>query len=290
MRRDRAVNLMKKFSILIAGCGEVGCALAVTLAQLHKVYGLRRSTDKLPPAILPIAADLLAPQTMLELPNVDILVYCAAPSFATDEIYAQTYIDGLRNVLDALEKPPAHIIFTSSTSVYHQDDHQWINERSATLPTSKRAKIMLVAERQVLDSGGAATVVRFSGIYGSQRLQLLNQVRAGKVFSASPVQYSNRIHLDDCAAVLAHLITKLAKQESIEPLYLASDHLPSPISEVMSWLATATNTQVEEVASNRKTSSKRCDNSLLLDSGYLFIYPDFKTGYQKIITDQRQSF
>ncbi|EPJ47420.1 MAG: hypothetical protein OFPII_13070 [Osedax symbiont Rs1] len=281
---------MQKFSILIAGCGEVGCALAVTLAQQHRVYGLRRSTEQLPPAILPIAADLLMPQTMQVLPSADILVYCAAPSFTTEEIYTQTYVDGLRNVLDALEKPPAHIFFTSSTGVYHQDDHQWINERSITLPTTKRAKIMLAAERQVLASGSAATVVRFSGIYGAQRLHLLNQVRSGKVFCASPVQYSNRIHLDDCAAVLAHLINKLANLESIAPLYLASDHLPSPISEVMSWLATATNTQVEEVASSRKTSSKRCDNSLLLDSGYRFIYPDFKAGYQKIIADQRQIF
>jgi nucleoside-diphosphate-sugar epimerase len=274
---------MQKFNILIAGCGDVGCALGSILSRQHTVYGLRRSVHKLPDAIQRITADLGDPESMTHLPSVDILVYCAAPSKGAIDTYTATYIEGFRNVIDALSTAPKHIFFTSSTSVYHQDDHQWVNEQSATLPTSEKAKTMQAAEHQVLKSISPATLVRFSGIYGPDRLHLLNQVKAGKVFSSTPIQYSNRIHRDDCAGVLAHLINKVASDQPVERLYLASDGRPAPISEVMQWLAKTTESNTETTKSNRKATSKRCDNRLLVDSGYQFKYPSYIQGYQDII-------
>ena len=274
---------MEKYRILIAGCGDVGSTLGKLLARTHCVYGLRRTIDKLPSQLHPIAADLSDPSSLKNIPAIDILVYCAAPRRGVSGVYTQTYLDGYRNLLAALPETPTQVFFTSSTSVYAQGEHQWIDEKSAAIANSEKAQIMCAAERQVLASPCPATVVRFSGIYGPQRLHLLNQVLAGKTLLADPLQYSNRIHRDDCAAVLEHLINLVAKGSSIAPIYLASDCLPSPISEVMDWLASQTGTAVNKLKSTRSTTSKRCDNSLLLASGYQFKYPDYRSGYRQII-------
>ncbi|MEH6444633.1 MAG: NAD-dependent epimerase/dehydratase family protein [Oceanospirillaceae bacterium] len=283
---------MKKFRILIAGCGEVGTAAGLLLARHHKVYGLRRNASLLPSEIIPVTADLNNPATLKKLPCIDIIIYCAAPSKSSTAIvtdsYTDTYLKGFSNLISALPNPPQHIFFTSSTSVYAQGNHQWVNEQSATLPTTEKGIIMRSAEQQVLNSQKSSTVIRFSGIYGKSRLHLFNQVLNGKAFTAEPVQYSNRIHLNDCAGVLCHLVNKLANHDTIASLYLASDSLPSPISEVMSWLAKMSNNPVEPQKSKRATPSKRCDNTLLLKTGYELLHPDFKSGYAEVLAGYTQ--
>lgn len=274
---------MDKFRILIVGCGEVGSALAQLLTPKHQVYGLRRNIDKLPPTINAIAADFLNPSTLNTLPNIDILVYCAAPTRGADDNYQATYIDGFNNVLKALPAPPSHIFFTSSTSVYGQNQHQWVNEESLTQPLAKRANIMLSAEQQVLSSQIPATVVRFSGIYGFDRLFLLKQVLNNQASADLSLSYTNRIHLEDCAGVLNHLIERRFAKQHIAKLYLASDNKPAPRAEVLQWLAQQTNSQLSDVPSRHKVNSKRCDNRLLLETNYQFIYPDYKAGYSAII-------
>lgn len=74
---------------MISGCGYVGSALGLLLtAQGHTTFGLRRNTTALPPAILPVQADLSAslPPDALP-PNLDAVVYAASPAGATDEAH-----------------------------------------------------------------------------------------------------------------------------------------------------------------------------------------------------------
>lgn len=50
---------MHQSTILIAGCGDVGCALGQMLLEHgHNVVGLRRNINQLPPGIQGISADL----------------------------------------------------------------------------------------------------------------------------------------------------------------------------------------------------------------------------------------
>lgn len=278
---------MKKLKVLIAGCGDVGITLAANLCETHDVYALRRSNKQYALNITPIQADLLNPTSLQQLPEVDIVVYCAAPGAqdsnkSTEQRYQETYMDGFRHLMNALTKPPQQVLFTSSTSVYGQDDHQWINEESVTQPTTEKGQLMLKAEQQVLNCSSPSTVVRFSGIYAHNRLFLLKQVLQGKVSPTEPVKYSNRIHVEDCAGVLAHLIA-LSQNEPLQPIYLASDDNPAGIGEVSHFLAEASQSDIKTETLNRSTPSKRCDNSLLKASGYCFKYPDYKTGYLAIL-------
>lgn len=270
---------MSKLRILIAGCGDVGSALGILLsAQGHHVYGLKRTINQLPDCIHAISADLFDKETLSGLPDTDILVYCAAATGRSENAYQQAYIDGLENIYMALPNPPRHLFFTSSTSVYHQHQHEQIDEQSPTEATQASGQIMRQAEQRALTKGNA-TVVRFSGIYGPGRHHLINTVRAGTIAPKKPLHYSNRIHRDDCAGVLAHLIQKINTGHAIAPIYLASDPNPTPIHEITAWLAAQLSAHITQETPIRRGGSKRCNSQRLQDSGYQFLYPDYKAGF-----------
>lgn len=266
--------------LLIAGCGDVGSALGQRLgAEGVEVFGLRRTINQLPKPIQPIPGDLSVADGVPPLPGCDYLVYCAAAKSRDPDIYRAVYVDGLQRVLAALPQPPKRLLLTSSTGVYGQNDHQWVDEFSPTAPNSRTGRILLESERLALNAGCPSTIVRFAGIYGPGREHLLNQVRSGILAPSAPIHYSNRIHRDDCAGILAHLIRLDLEGERLAPLYLACDDMPAPIAEVMVWLAEQTGSPIHELKEVRRGGGKRCRNLRIKASGYRFIHPDFKSGY-----------
>lgn len=284
---------VSKHQILIAGCGDIGSNLGSKLAaQGHRIIGLRRNINQLPPVIQGIAADLNNPallqQVLQQLTHkIDIVIYAVAAGKRDEQCYREAYLEGLQNLLYALQHnghSPKQLLFVSSTAVYQQSEHQWIDETSATEPEGFSGQIMLQAEQLALNNTIPGCVVRFSGIYGPGRNYMLNQVSRGIGYPKQPLSYSNRIHRDDCVGVLQHLIGKVGN-ETLESVYLASDCSPSPLSEVTDWLAEQLGTTITEPNSRRVIGSKRCNNQRLLDSGYQFKFPDFRQGYQQLIKD-----
>nr|WP_067289007.1 SDR family oxidoreductase [Marinobacterium profundum] len=276
---------MHKQQILIAGCGDVGSTLGLALtAAGHKVFGLRRTINQLPAGIQGITGDLTNPASLSgQLPRCDILVYCAAASNHDEAGYRAAYVGGLANVLTALPAAPRLLLFTSSSGVYHQADGSMVDEQSPTEPDRFSGQVMLQAEQLALSCGINASIVRFSGIYGPGRNHLINQVRSGLGAPALPEHYSNRIHRDDCAGVLQHLINLHLQGEALAPTYLASDDTPATLHEVSQWLATTLGVPINTNQALRRGGSKRCSNTLLRASGYRFIYPDFRAGYSAML-------
>ncbi|MEH6578843.1 MAG: SDR family oxidoreductase [Amphritea sp.] len=280
---------MHKHQILIAGCGDVGIALGIQLAsQGHQVYGLRRNINQLPQSIQGIAADLTDSASLQQLPaHIDIVIYCVAAGKRDEQHYRDAYINGLTNLQAALNRStgkPKQLFFVSSTAVYNQCQHEWIDETSATEPATFSGQIMLEAEHCALNNEIPGCVVRFSGIYGPGRNYMLRQVKDGTGYAETPLQYSNRIHRDDCVGVLAHLIDRVENQ-ALEQVYLASDSAPAPLYDVTHWLAEQLGTTIQHHSAIRQISSKRCRNQRILDSGYRFKYPDFKAGYASLLED-----
>ena len=278
---------MQHTQVLIIGCGGVGTALGLQLLDAgFSVSGVRRTINQLPDGIHGIAADLHQPDS-LNLPAADYVVFSAAASEHTEAGYRATYVDGLKACLAALPEPPKHLFFTSSSGVYHQNDHSVVDETSPCQPTRFSGQVMLEAEQLALNSGIAASVVRFSGIYGPGRNRLLNSVKQGIGAKNEPLSYSNRIHVEDCAGVLAHLIQHHHNGQTLAPIYLASDDTPVPLSEVTDWLAQQLDVEVRERSLGGFAGSKRCDNSLLKATGFEFRYPSFKEGWQPRLAELR---
>jgi len=278
--------------ILIAGCGDVGSVLGQRLAGAgHEVFGLRRSAARLPAGIRPVRADLAEPGTLADLPpSIDSVVYLATADRYDDDAYHRAYVHGPRNLVAALAETQATLrrfVFVSSTGVYAQRAGEWVDESSPTEPVQFSGARLLEGERLVRCAPTPAVIVRFAGIYGPGRNRLQQRVIDAKPCQETPPLYTNRIHRDDCAAVLEHVLTLEAPDE----VYIGVDCEPAPQCEVMDWLAAELGvaapprTDPADEAVAGRGSNKRCRNALLLASGYRFEYPSYREGYAKIIAD-----
>ncbi len=270
--------------ILIAGCGDVGGALARRLQQAgHHVWGLRRDVASLPPGIPGVAADLEDPGTLGRLPDaLDWVFYTAAADARTEDRYQAAYVVGITHLLAALTRAgqrPRRVLLTSSTSVHGQDDGEWVDEDSPAEAPGFGPRALREGEARLLDGPYPATVVRFAGIYGPGRGRLLDALRSGEASCVdSPPAYTNRIHRDDCAAVLHHLM----RLPAAAPVYLGVDDCPAPRCEVMDWLAG----RMDLPAPARRPGhggGKRCSNARLRATGYRFLYPSYREGYAALL-------
>jgi nucleoside-diphosphate-sugar epimerase len=271
-------------SVLLAGCGDIAQRLALLLKDDYQLTGLRRHPESLPPVIAPLAADLCdGDSTRAALANhvFDYVVITLTPGERSEARYRQVYVEGTRRLLASLQGQP-RILFVSSTSVYAQNHGEMVDEDSPAVGGEFSGRCLREAEELILASQFAASCVRFSGIYGPGRERLLRMVREGRVDGASAAQWSNRIHADDCARVLAFLIERWQSGIAPSPCYIASDNCPVQLGEVWEWLANQMAVANPVAADNWRIQpaiGKRCSNGLLQREGFSFQYPDFRAGY-----------
>lgn len=278
--------------LLILGCGDIGQRLAYCLSQdAYKVKGLRRKPPENLPYLRYQACDVNDAEKLAEVLKQDyaVIVITMTPSERSDTGYERAYVHTCQNLVNELRAQslkPRLLIFVSSSAVYAQMDGGWVNETSPTEPESFSGKRLLEAEAIIQNSGFENSIVRFSGIYGPGRNRLIEQVRQKKA-SASK-HFTNRIHADDCARCLAHLIELNRDNKKLEQIYLASDSSPAPMLEVVSWLAEQMG--VDDFLSDEATNergNKRCKNQRLLDSGFVFRYPGYRDGYAALLVEQK---
>ncbi|MDH4584067.1 SDR family oxidoreductase [Pseudomonas sp. BN415] len=277
-------------SLLIAGCGDVGSRLAQQMLQVGwTVHGLRRQVAALPPGVLPVAGDLEQAECPADWPKgpLDYLVYCVAATQHDEAGYRAAYVDGLRHVLAWLAERgqmPRRLLFVSSSGVYAQRDGEWIDETSPAEAEGYSGRVMREAERLAMDSGIPSTLVRLTGIYGPGREWLLKQVRMGYRVVSEPPLYANRIHVDDCAGLLAHLLKADAGGVALEDCYIGVDDAPAPLHEVVGWLRERMGvTEWAEESTVRRSGSKRCSNARARALGWVPRYASFREGYAAIL-------
>lgn len=275
--------------VLVAGCGYVGTALGRELAARgDRVFGLRRDPSRLPREIVPVAADLADPRTLAALPDADAVVYAASAGEHSEAAYRAAYVDGLANLIAALAaggRAPRRLLFVSSTAVYAQESGEWVDEESPAEPEHWSGRILLEAEALARRCAPEAVVVRCGGIYGPGRTRLVDRARRGATYPAGAPRWTNRIHRDDCAGVLAHLL----RLPNPEPLYLGVDDEPASLEEVLRWLAARVGAPepcavaASDDDARHERSNKRCSNARLRASGYAFRFPTFREGYAALI-------
>jgi nucleoside-diphosphate-sugar epimerase len=302
---------MQDKRILVAGYGKLGRRVARQLAEQHTVYALKRNPQAPDGEVKLCFADIAQLEDLTgclqqAIPDgVDYLIYCLSPGERSEQGYRAAYLTGLKNILTALPGIARlrHVIFVSSTSVYHQCDDEWVDEQSPCQPVSFSGKILREAEQFLQSQPVASTIVRFSGIYGGGRSRLIEQVRQA-LENNDPIKlaegYTNRIHEDDCVGFLCHLMELLDQEEKLEPMYLATDSAPVPLAQVYQFIGEqlqdglSANEQCTlqlEISSPletgstakalRRAGSKRCCNTLLLNSGYELTFPTYREGYAR---------
>lgn len=267
---------------LIIGCGDLGRRCGLLLASSgYEVYGAKRTND-LPDAITHLPLDVTDANHMNAVAETTWDAVLITLTARGEDNYQRVYVQGVKNVLAALNNTPL-VIFASSASVYSQNDGSVVDECSETVPTGFSGKTMLAAEALLADSVCPSVSVRFSGIYGSGGSNhLLTQLRAGHICPKEPVRYSNRIHIDDAARFMAHLLSMYEQGESVQPVYLGSDGNPPTLREVMEWLAEQERIDVTSLVEDylpKRGGNRRYSNHRLKQTGFTLQYPDFRQGY-----------
>ena len=274
-------------TVALIGCGALGSRLAPILRQQGAiVHGFRRNASQLPDGIIAHAMDVHQPSSLgaLKANAWDYVVISLSPDAFTSEAYQQTYVQGLKNILASLNTARLEcLLWISSTSVYAQDDDSWVDELSPTEPESFSGPAQLAAE-QLLNPWPQASIIRVAGIYRSERYRLAERVQQGLISATiEPDSYSNRIHLDDCVGVIAHLF-RYSQTHALEKCYLACDHEPVRYSVLLNWLAEQLGVPLNDgkPSAIARASSKRCSNQRLLNTGYDFLHPDFRSGLKRL--------
>jgi nucleoside-diphosphate-sugar epimerase len=291
--------------VLIVGCGYVGSQVAHLLSERDvDVWSLNRTPKDLPLQIKQLFGDVTDFNSLPQLDqNFDGVVYAVSPLNRTEESYRSAYYTGLENVMNKIGRAsnpkglplahseiPVRLLLVSSTGVFGQNEGEWVGEETDPNPTNERALQLLRTERLAIELGNPGIVLRLSGIYGPGRIQTIKKILGGEYTYPETNHYTNRIHRDDSARSICHLLDLPAPKG----LYLGVDCDPAPLHTVYNWIATRTGrpdpcpNMTKTFFQNRNTpqTNKRCRNQRLVESGFSFMYPTFREGYEPLIRQE----
>jgi nucleoside-diphosphate-sugar epimerase len=268
--------------IVILGCGFVGVRAARLFAAAGwDAVGVTRSSESVlalagePYRIL--ACDITDPRALAsagDLAGASAVISAVSSGRGGEETYRAVYLHGLENAISILK--PARVLFTSSTSVYAQNDGAWVTEQSPAHPLSATSRILREAEEMALRHGGQ--VARLAGIYGPGRSVLLRKFIDGTAFiEGAGARHINQIQVDDAAHALFHLIAT----HQPPGIYNVSDDTPITQRACYEWLAAHLGRPLPhrgDIDPNRKrgVTDKRVSNAKLRASGWSPVYPSFQ--------------
>lgn len=274
-------------NVLIAGCGDVGNELATLLMKNgHVVHGLKRDVSTLPEGVQAMQADLTDPATLTSLPqDIDLLVFMPTPASRDQAAYESIFLNGWTNLWNSLKQTPQRTLLVSSTAVYGQSDGCMVNEKTSPEPARFNGEVLLQMEQLVASCTEKSVVARVSGIYGPGREGMIRLAASDELeVQQSPPIFTNRIHRDDVAAALMHLLML----ENPLDLYLVSDDQPVAKFDVLTWIAAMLGKPGPKGLSVISgLGGKRVDNKRLRNSGFQLSYPDYRAGYGAILEHRK---
>jgi len=300
-----ALRLTLFMRVLIIGTGYLGLPLGAELARRgHEVSGLRRDASGAPAlaaaGMQPMIADITQAATLANLrSDFDWVVNCVASGGGGAEEYRRVYLEGMRNVVNwiATRRRDAgvpRLIYTSSTSVYGQNDGSVVDEKSPAEPASETGRVLVETESALLEAAQqrnfATIILRVAGIYGPERGYWFKQFLNGEArVEGTGARFLNMIHRDDVIGCITAALERGVAGE----IYNAVDDEPVSQSDFFSWLAKSlrkpmpqTMPENAEALRKRGVTNKRISNrKLKARLGYSLKFPTFREGYGAAIQD-----
>jgi nucleoside-diphosphate-sugar epimerase len=270
-------------SALVAGCGYVGKIVAQLFCNAGwQVAGVTRSEESARALAdepwRTVACDCsdrdAVEKSLPEFRDADFVVHCASAGGGGEEAYRRAYFDVAKNLLEILA--PKKFLFTSSTSVYAQNDGSVVTEESEAAPLSETAKVLRETENLVLVHGGI--VARLAGIYGPDRWMTLRKFLDGTTtLDGDGGRFMNWIHRDDAASAIFHLAT----HDAPSGIHNVADDSPTTQRECYEWLAAHFHKALPPygpASTDRKrgVTNKRVSNAKLRALGWRCIFPSPK--------------
>jgi len=232
------IRPLRRKSLLLVGCGDVGQRIGRLLHRRMRVIGTVRTESTAlalrQAGIKPVMIDLDQPRQLARAAAFAAwTIYLAPPPAAgTADSRLKNWLEAVgahrarqarlsrfgdsRFVLAKSNRPGAphakaatpRLVYLSTTGVYGDQGGAWIDETTPARPTTARAIRRLDAEQQILEtiarrrsgqSVARSTRLRVPGIYAGDRLPE-QRLRSGlPVAEAAGDVYTNHIHADDLA-------------------------------------------------------------------------------------------
>lgn len=285
---------MSQEKILIFGAGYSGKAFAHMMPGAT-IYGTTRSPEKSSAlkqaGIVPLLFNgSLTHEIRAALRETTRLVISTAPDEAGDPV-----LNAARETI--AEKMPAlkWVGYLSTVGVYGDHGGGWVDEKTECRPVSRRSVMRVEAEQEWLALGQRISrpvaVLRLSGIYGPGRNAFVNLKNGTAKRLVKQDQVFNRIHRDDIGGALAHL----AGQER-GGIFNVTDDFPSPPQDVVAYAAKLMGVEppseipfetaeLSPMARSFYGENKRVANKALKDSGYRFLFPDYRSAFERMWVD-----
>ena len=274
--------------ILIFGAGYSGKAFARANSDAAPIFGTTRSPEKFEAlrqaGVRPLRFDgALTSEIGEALRATTHLIVSVAPEEVGDPVQ--------NAARDAIASMPAlqWIAYLSTVGVYGDHGGGWVDEAAECRPISKRSVMRVSAEQDWLELGQEigrpVAILRLSGIYGPGRNALVNLADGTARRLVKPGQVFNRIHCDDIAGALWHLI-----DHNLGGIFNVTDDLPAPPQDVVTYAASLMGltpppeipfetAQLSPMARSFYGENKRVTNTAIKAAGYKFRFPDYRAAF-----------
>ena len=107
----------------------------------------------------------------------------------------------------------------------------------------------------------------------------MDTVREGRV--EDPHRWTNRIHREDAADAVVHLLTTEAQPDT---LYLGTDDEPAQLGDVAAYIADRLGAPAPPPADPARGHGKRLSNARLRATGWAPTRPSYREGYADVGT------
>ena len=238
----RAVSLPAGSTLLILGGGFSGQHVGRVARKLGaNVFCSRREVDSAgADCCFDSNNNLFEPREILK--EVTHLLSCIPP-FSTGG-------DPVLRVLskEIKDMPLQWAGYLSTTGVYGDSEGKWVTEKTRPNPKQARSIRRLECEKEWLESDIPIQILRLPGIYGPGRSSIETINNKSPTLINKPGHVFSRIHIDDIAGAIMHLIylnsqginpeviniTDNSPASNIEVLKFAYQLLQRPIPEIES--------------------------------------------------------
>lgn len=206
--------------ILLIGTGYVGTALlsswtapidsfTATTTTQARLQEISEKTEGVRPMLLKLEenSDI---STLLH--TYDVLIITVAPS--RNSSYRQTYFESSESIKKSLAKrnKPLYVLYTSSTSVYGNQEGQLVDEKSMRKPSTANSHLLCEVEDKYLSLPNqyiTLCILRLGGIYGPGRTLEDRALRmSGRELPGTGEEPTNHSPLDDITRAIEYCVNR----------------------------------------------------------------------------------
>lgn len=186
--------------------------------------------------------------------------------------------------------------YLSTTGVYGDRNGAWVKETDQPQPKNARSQSRLNCEQAWLSQNLPVQIIRLPGIYGPGRCAL-DVIVSGKCRMIKKTnQVFSRVHIDDIAGAVLHLIHRSALGEqpsvvnvaddqpssSTDQLYFAASLIGAKLPPEQNFDSAATD--MSPMAISFWQENRRVSNQLLCKQlGYRLLHPNYQFGLRDIL-------